>query len=485
MNLFLNSHAAQGQTFSFPPTTQEQASDLNYAIEEAMKEYENDTSVSFDKPYGKSAYDDYIFESMYVTPNARPGMLYPEMDGAKTIDLIFEKFIHFYRNLASTEKYYLYGFSWGGQFVARYMMLFPEKLFSVVVGAPASVLFPWMHVNYPSGLNCVYEDTREEITILHATYYQSRIEEGNEYIPNIFFGLNEQFNRPKGSSGWAHWLVGLCEDDFHGWWSKISCLLRLPVFLLAGTDDVGTKKTTLSLNDPHDPNLIFFDPHNDRSWQGDGPLICFTNFIGAMYDIDRFLKTKKIPEQYRRLVALNGNIGISAPERPDYRLPPYTALLDKEGAKIFAPYKFHEVTNRKISSIELVKGNVNNTKYHSISLENNESAAFSVINTDHKAITYKSNQLNIVSLPEDNVKGKSTLQPLLSYKPEIFEVFKYETYRHFTEPFRMRIIPLMYSGHKAQDAVDWLKENDWFHFKSAADRSYDATWAVYRGDPVE
>jgi len=51
-----------------------------------------------------------------------------------------------------TERLYLFGFSGGGQFVHRYLMAYPERVASAVIGAAGWYTFPDQGVRYPRGL---------------------------------------------------------------------------------------------------------------------------------------------------------------------------------------------------------------------------------------------------------------------------------------------------------------------------------------------
>ncbi len=53
---------------------------------------------------------------------------------------------------ALTEKVYLFGYSAGGQFVHRYAMAYPEKVYAVAVGAAGWYTFPDLKVSFPRGL---------------------------------------------------------------------------------------------------------------------------------------------------------------------------------------------------------------------------------------------------------------------------------------------------------------------------------------------
>jgi len=54
---------------------------------------------------------------------------------------------------AITDRVYLFGYSGGGQFVHRYAMAYPEKVYAVALGAAGWYTFPDPHVPFPRGLH--------------------------------------------------------------------------------------------------------------------------------------------------------------------------------------------------------------------------------------------------------------------------------------------------------------------------------------------
>jgi pimeloyl-ACP methyl ester carboxylesterase len=50
------------------------------------------------------------------------------------------------------DRFNIFGYSGGGQFVARYMMLYPERLKRVALGGSGSFLFPTREHRYPFGM---------------------------------------------------------------------------------------------------------------------------------------------------------------------------------------------------------------------------------------------------------------------------------------------------------------------------------------------
>lgn len=61
---------------------------------------------------------------------------------------------------ARTERIYLFGYSAGGQFVHRYAMLHPEKVYAVAMGAPGWFTFPDPALPFPRGLR-IKKNTRK------------------------------------------------------------------------------------------------------------------------------------------------------------------------------------------------------------------------------------------------------------------------------------------------------------------------------------
>jgi hypothetical protein len=66
---------------------------------------------------------------------------------------MFEIFSFFNSQLMSRSKFNLYGHSGGGQFVSRFMMLYPEKLINVGDSAAGTMLFPVFDHEFPYGLD--------------------------------------------------------------------------------------------------------------------------------------------------------------------------------------------------------------------------------------------------------------------------------------------------------------------------------------------
>ncbi|KAF9059789.1 hypothetical protein BDP27DRAFT_1340723 [Rhodocollybia butyracea] len=55
-----------------------------------------------------------------------------------------------------TDKFYLHGFSAGGQFVHRFMYLHPDRLAAVSVGAPGRITAPDLHSPWPVGVSNIH-----------------------------------------------------------------------------------------------------------------------------------------------------------------------------------------------------------------------------------------------------------------------------------------------------------------------------------------
>lgn len=51
----------------------------------------------------------------------------------------------------STDKFFIHGFSGGGQFVHRFLYLHPERLLAAVIGAPGHITMPDTNVDFPLG----------------------------------------------------------------------------------------------------------------------------------------------------------------------------------------------------------------------------------------------------------------------------------------------------------------------------------------------
>jgi pimeloyl-ACP methyl ester carboxylesterase len=56
-----------------------------------------------------------------------------------------------------TDKFYLHGFSAGGQFVHRFMYLHPDRLAAVSIGAPGRITAPDLHSPWPAGVSNIRE----------------------------------------------------------------------------------------------------------------------------------------------------------------------------------------------------------------------------------------------------------------------------------------------------------------------------------------
>ncbi|KAF5338027.1 hypothetical protein D9758_014242 [Tetrapyrgos nigripes] len=54
-----------------------------------------------------------------------------------------------------TDRFYLHGFSGGGQFAHRFLYLYPERLAGVSIGAPGRITQPDTNTSWPGGLGNV------------------------------------------------------------------------------------------------------------------------------------------------------------------------------------------------------------------------------------------------------------------------------------------------------------------------------------------
>jgi hypothetical protein len=164
----------------------------------------------------------------------------------------------------------LFGYSAGGQFVSRFMMLYPGELGRAALGGAGSFMFPSFEFNYPHGFSCHYEND-DCVTIWGHTY------DSSVYRP--CWGLNKLFNRGQ-RLGWAPFLTEIAP---HQWREKLLCLLEKPIWVFAGSDDY------LGLEETSDGRGRF-DPHLENAWQGNGQMERALNFVGEMYQMDRQLK---------------------------------------------------------------------------------------------------------------------------------------------------------------------------------------------------
>jgi hypothetical protein len=184
-----------------------------------------------------------------------PDHSYPAARCDHKLHEIFDVFRKFYPDL-DQERFNIMGYSGGGQFVARYMTLYPDKLRRIALGGAGSFTFPFFNVNYPNGLRCRYGDL-DYLKIWGHTYTDFW----------TISGLNNYFNR-HGWGDWAHDLVFVSQDE---WRVRLTTLLGRQVFVYAGGLDFVGEPSTWPTNPPP-PSF----------WQGAGQLEKATNYIREM-----------------------------------------------------------------------------------------------------------------------------------------------------------------------------------------------------------
>ncbi|KAH7408992.1 hypothetical protein BKA64DRAFT_773473 [Cadophora sp. MPI-SDFR-AT-0126] len=98
----------------------------------------------------------------------------------------------------STDKIFLCGYSGGGQFVHRFMYLYPERLYAVSVGAPGRTTLLSRDLDWPGGIQNTNEIFGREIDLAGITS-----------IPNIQLVVGENDDSVYGGNGFWEWLEGM------------------------------------------------------------------------------------------------------------------------------------------------------------------------------------------------------------------------------------------------------------------------------------
>jgi pimeloyl-ACP methyl ester carboxylesterase len=227
-------------------------------------------------PMGYKPPDRYLHE--YQRLLSTKSQIYPVTRADGRLNEIFFRFRSAFPDV-DQERFNIYGYSGGGQFVSRYMMVHPERLKRIALGGAGAYLFPSFEFNYPHGLRCRYEDSAW-IRIW-----------GHDYTdPDspILWGLNSYFRPDNLPEDWAHWLVSISVDE---WKQRIATLLDRQIFVFAGVDDFLGCEPSIE-----DPRLsLMVDEYMDRCWQGDGQLERALNFQAEMLHVDRLLKARSAP----------------------------------------------------------------------------------------------------------------------------------------------------------------------------------------------
>ena len=177
-------------------------------------------------------------------------------------DLVLNEIVQAFQNAYSLKErtFSLYGYSGGGQFVSRYMMLYPEKLKRVALGGAGSLLFPLHEPNYPFGLSCHYPDDIE-VSIWGRNYTNEKTR----------MGLNSFFRKSTTAPlNWADFITRLTPAD---WDRKIAKLLDLKIYIFAGNKD-----------------FLGAEDHAASLWQGYGQRQKAENFVVEMLRADQRLK---------------------------------------------------------------------------------------------------------------------------------------------------------------------------------------------------
>lgn len=201
-------------------------------------------------PFGYKMPDPYLYGFIFLNTKKSPYLSDLKLN---------EIFAHFHLVLGIKEdRFSLWGYSGGGQFVSRYMMLYPENLKRVALGGAGSHLFPKFEPDFPFGLGWHYAKGR---------WYKAK----RQY--KMYNRFQPFYSTAKGAGGdWVNLNANRTVDE---WYKKIATLLDLKIYLFAGTED-----------------YLGADTHPASAWQGYGQLEKAYKYTVDMERMDKELKDK-------------------------------------------------------------------------------------------------------------------------------------------------------------------------------------------------